>query len=159
MSVYTCVCVCVCVCVLSCFGHVQLCNPTDGNPPGSSVHGILLARYWSGFLCPPSGDLPNSGIEPTSLASTCIGRQALSQQHHLGSPYSHCGVSFRRTAKWISLIYIYMCMFVWYICVCMYVYTYKCIYIYIKVNTYIHTYIYTYQADSLCYTAETNTTV
>ena len=39
----------------------------DGNPPGSSVHGILLARYWSGLLCPPSGDLPNSGIEPHLL--------------------------------------------------------------------------------------------
>ena len=30
--------------VLSCFSHVQLCDPMDCSPPGSSVHGILLAR-------------------------------------------------------------------------------------------------------------------
>ena len=38
-------CVCVCVCVSevaqSC---LTLCNPVDGSPPGSSVHGILQAR-------------------------------------------------------------------------------------------------------------------
>ena len=26
-------------------------------------------KYWNGFLCPPAGDLPNPGIEPTSLMS------------------------------------------------------------------------------------------
>ena len=30
--------------VLSCFRHVQLCDPMDCSPPGSSVHGILQAR-------------------------------------------------------------------------------------------------------------------
>ena len=39
---YTTVCVCVCVCyLLSC---VQLYNPMDCSPSGSSVHGILQAR-------------------------------------------------------------------------------------------------------------------
>ena len=33
-----------CVCVLSHSSCVQLCDPMDGNPPGSSVHGILQAR-------------------------------------------------------------------------------------------------------------------
>ena len=32
---------CVCVCVLN---HVQLCDPMDHSPPGSSVHGIFQAR-------------------------------------------------------------------------------------------------------------------
>ena len=31
-------------CMLSRFSRVQLCNPTDCSPPGSSVHGILQAR-------------------------------------------------------------------------------------------------------------------
>ena len=37
-----CVCVCVCtrVCVQSCFSCVQLCDPMDCIPPGSSVHGV-----------------------------------------------------------------------------------------------------------------------
>ena len=36
-----------------------LCNPVDCSPSGSSVHGILQAKYWSGRPCPPPGDLPN----------------------------------------------------------------------------------------------------
>ena len=30
--------------LLSCFSHVQLCDPIDGSPPGSAVPGILQAR-------------------------------------------------------------------------------------------------------------------
>ena len=30
--------------LLSCFSCVWLCDPIDGSPPGSSVHGILQAR-------------------------------------------------------------------------------------------------------------------
>ena len=54
-----------------------LCNPPDGTPPGSSVHGILQARILglqciSGLPCPPSGYLPNSWIEPMSLMSPAL---------------------------------------------------------------------------------------
>ena len=40
----------------------------DHSPPGFSVHGILQARIleWLPFTFP--GDLPDSGIEPESLA-------------------------------------------------------------------------------------------
>ena len=44
-----------------------LCNPMDYSLPGSSVHGILQAEYWSGLLCPPPVNLPDSGIEPSLL--------------------------------------------------------------------------------------------
>ena len=53
---------------------LTLCQPMDCSLPGSSVHGILQARilentgYWNGLLCPPSGDLPDPGIEPASPA-------------------------------------------------------------------------------------------
>ena len=40
--------------------------------PASSVHGILQAEYWSGLPCPLPGDLPNPGIEPTSLMSLAL---------------------------------------------------------------------------------------
>ena len=36
--------ICTLCAVLSCFSHVQLCNPMDCRLPGSSVHGILQAR-------------------------------------------------------------------------------------------------------------------
>ena len=42
------------------------CNPMDCSPSGSSVHGILQARIWSGLPFPSPGDLPDPGIEPQS---------------------------------------------------------------------------------------------
>ena len=49
---------------------LTLCYPMDCKPPGSSVHRIFRQEYWSGLPFPPSGDLPNTGIEPKSLVST-----------------------------------------------------------------------------------------
>ena len=34
--------------------------------------GYLSQEYWSGHLFPPPGDLPDSGIKPTSLASPAL---------------------------------------------------------------------------------------
>ena len=50
----------------------NLCNPMDCSPPGSSVHEIFQARIWDGLPFPPPGDLPNSGIKPTSLVSPAL---------------------------------------------------------------------------------------
>ena len=55
--------------VPSLFSHVRLCNPIDCSPPGFFVHGILQTRIRSGLPCPYPGDLPNPGIEPSSLTS------------------------------------------------------------------------------------------
>ena len=51
-----------------------LCDPMGCSLPGSSVHGILQARYWSGLPFPPPGNLPGSGIEPRSpvLQADCL---------------------------------------------------------------------------------------
>ena len=45
-----------------------LWDPRDYSLPGSSVHRILLAKYWCVQPFSPRGDLPNPGIEPVSLA-------------------------------------------------------------------------------------------
>ena len=34
--------------------------------------GFSRQEYWSGVLCPPPGDLPNPGIELTSLKSPAL---------------------------------------------------------------------------------------
>ena len=34
--------------------------------------GFSWQEYWSGFPCPPPGDLPNPGIEPESLTSLAL---------------------------------------------------------------------------------------
>ena len=83
-----------CACVLSCFSRVPLfAIPMDCSP---SVQGILcnpLSRafsrqeYWSGLPCPPPGDLPDPGIEPTSLRSPALaGRFFLPPVPH-GKPF------------------------------------------------------------------------
>ena len=41
-------------------------------PPGSSAHGIFQQEYWSVLPCPPPGDLPDPGIEPTSVTAPAL---------------------------------------------------------------------------------------
>ena len=55
-------------CVLSHFSHVQLFSThwtVACQAPLST--GFSRQEYWWGLPCPPPGDLPSSGIEPTSL--------------------------------------------------------------------------------------------
>ena len=48
-------------CMLNRFSHVQLCDPMDSSPPGSSVQGILQARALEWVLPFPSpGKHPGS---------------------------------------------------------------------------------------------------
>ena len=65
--------------LLACFTLV-VSNPlplqTVG-PQAPLAMGFSRQEYWSGLSFPTPGDLPNPGIEPTSLASPGIGRQIL----------------------------------------------------------------------------------
>ena len=58
-----------------CAKSFQLCltlrDAMDCSPPDSSVHGDSQ-EYWSGLPCPPPEDLPDPGIEPTSLMSPAL---------------------------------------------------------------------------------------
>ena len=54
--------------MLSHFSHVQLCDPMDCSPLGSSVHGILQVSVLEWVAMPSSRDLPNPGTEPRSSA-------------------------------------------------------------------------------------------
>ena len=55
-----------------------LCDPMDGRPPGSSVHGILQAGKLKWAATPSSGDLLNPRIEPTV---TCLLHQQVGFYH------------------------------------------------------------------------------
>ena len=63
-----------------------LCDPVDCSPPGSSAHGILQARYWSGLPFPPPGDFPDPGIKPTSPVSPALAGRFFTTFIGLGSP-------------------------------------------------------------------------
>ena len=56
----------MCTCAKSLQLCQTLCDPMNCSPPGSSVHGILQAEYWSELPTPSPGYLPDPGIEPRS---------------------------------------------------------------------------------------------
>ena len=65
-----CVCVCVCVCVcesLSRIRHFVTLWTVFHQAPLSMV--FSKQKYWSGFPCPPPGDLPDPGFQFVSLKS------------------------------------------------------------------------------------------
>ena len=51
---------------------LTLHNSVDCSLSGSSVHGIFQARIPEWLPCPPSGDLPDPGIEPRSLMAPAL---------------------------------------------------------------------------------------
>ena len=57
----------VSVCMLSRISRVRLFSPMDCSPPDCLSVGFSRQEYWSGYPFPSPGDLPDSGIEPTSL--------------------------------------------------------------------------------------------
>ena len=62
----------MCMCLLQSCQTVR--DPMDHSPPGSSVHrGFSRQENWSGLPCPPPGDLPDPGIELTSLFPALAG--------------------------------------------------------------------------------------
>ena len=63
-----------------------LCDPRDCSPPGSSVRGVLQARILQWVAMPSSrGSSPPRDRTWVSYVS-CIGRQVLYHECHLGSP-------------------------------------------------------------------------
>ena len=50
---------------------LTLCNSIDYSPPGPLSMGFSRQEYWSGFPCPPPGELLNPGIKSGSPALHC----------------------------------------------------------------------------------------
>ena len=63
---------------------LTLCNPMDCSPPGSIVHRDSPGKNTGvGLPCPPPGDLPNQGSNPSLLCCRLI----LYYLSHQGSPW------------------------------------------------------------------------
>ena len=66
---------CACTCAQLLKLHPTLCDPLDCSPQAPQSTGLSRQEYWSGWLCPPPGDLPNSRIQPKSpMAPALVGR-------------------------------------------------------------------------------------
>ena len=59
---------CLCSFIQSC---LSLCNPKAAHQVSLSM-GFSRQKYWNALPCSPPGDLPNPGIEPTSLLSPAL---------------------------------------------------------------------------------------
>ena len=60
-------------CMLSHVSHAQLfATPWTEALQAPLSMGFSRQEYWSGLPCPPPGDLPDPGIEPTSLMSPAL---------------------------------------------------------------------------------------
>ena len=73
-STYICAYICLCyTCVQSHFSHLRLFATlwTVAHKAPLSM-GFSRQENWNGLPCPPSGDLPEPGIEPTSLTSPAL---------------------------------------------------------------------------------------
>ena len=51
---------------------LTLCDPLDCSPPGPLSVGFSRQVCWSGLPCPPPGDLPDPGVEPSSLMTPAL---------------------------------------------------------------------------------------
>ena len=91
-----------------------LCDPIDGSPPSSSVHGIFQQEYWSGVPLPsprqilyiyksakPPGKPKNTGVGTLSLLQRIFPTQesnrALPHYRRILYQLSHQGSPLRRT--------------------------------------------------------------
>ena len=69
---------------------LNLCDPMDYSPPGSSVHGVFKSRILEWLPFPPPGNLPGPEIEPESPA---LAREFLTTKPP-GKPMNMSGLSF-----------------------------------------------------------------
>ena len=104
MYVYICmICICMNMCVLSHFSRVLLfVTPWTAACQAPLSMGFSWQEYWSGLPCPPPGHVPDPGIEPMSLTSTCIGRWVLYPQCHMGSPCICIYISYTQKSNTVN---------------------------------------------------------
>ena len=82
LNIISCVSVCVCVCVHSVpQSCLTFCNPWTVGCQAPVSMGFSRQEYWSGLPFPIPKDLPNPGIEPTSLASPALQADSLPLHH------------------------------------------------------------------------------
>ena len=63
----------VCAWALSCLNRIRLSvTPWIVACQAPLSMGSSRQEYWNGLLCPPPGDLPDPGIEPTPRASHAL---------------------------------------------------------------------------------------
>ena len=101
--------VCVWVCVPSCFSRVWLfAAPWTVAHQATLSMGFSRQKYYSGLPHPPSGDLPDPGIEPTSLTSLALAGGFFTTSTTWEAPKSNIAFCYIQVLKVETYIYTYM---------------------------------------------------
>ena len=104
------------MCVLSHFSHVRLfVTPWTVAHQAPLSIGFSRQEYWSGWLCPPPGDLPNPEIKFSSLTSPALEDGFLTTSHHLRSPDMDIICPYLYP-------YLYVSAYLYLLCPCPYIY-------------------------------------
>ena len=78
-------------CELSYFSHLPLCvtlrTPLSVALQAPLSMGFSRQEYWSGWPCPPPGDLPDPGNEPVSLTPPALAGRLFTPKAASESPY------------------------------------------------------------------------
>ena len=73
---------------------LTLSDPMDCSRQAPLSMEFSRQEYWGGLPFPPSGDLPNPGIEPESLESTLAGRVFTTWGAHIFVPVQTKSLAF-----------------------------------------------------------------
>ena len=100
----------VCTCVFNCSVVSESLIPWTAAHQAPLSMGFSRQEHWSGWPCPPPGDLPNPGIEPRSPHCG----QILYRLSHQGGPERNISGSYSRIriscqAKLFDCVYECMC--------------------------------------------------
>ena len=108
--------------------------------------GFSKQEYWSGLPCPPLGNIPDSGIKPSSLMSPALAGRFFTTSTTWKALNSKTYYNFLLLYIYISPIYIYLSIYIYLLYIYIYIsYIYIYIsYIYILSPIYIYIYIYIY---------------
>ena len=75
------------------------CSPAPLAPVAPLSMGFSRQEYWSGLLCPPSGDLPDPGIEPESPVASILLVDSLPLSHWGNPIYLHINMRKMKRCK------------------------------------------------------------
>ena len=92
---FTCISIssCACICAQLLQSCLTLCNPMDCSPPGSSVHGILLARILE-WVAMPSSRGPSQPKDWTHISCvSCIAGRFLTHWATWEAPSPHAAAA------------------------------------------------------------------
>ena len=84
--------------LLSCFVVSNSATPWTVAHQAPLSMGFSRQEYWSGLSCPPSGDFPHPGIEPTSLMSPALAGEFLTT----GATWEGRGACYKSLSKWVQ---------------------------------------------------------